>query len=484
MYRSSTNFRRFSLRGLLIAGAVTGLGLPLAQEAYGIGGSAIQPTYTPRESVGAAPSVSLISTGASSSSAAAVASSGVGGAAETNSQSPTMAGGAHVSSDNEGHGTTKKRKKKAQETGGTRVAKGTTYEAKESKESPPPKLVAPPSKPIITLSTGFESRYIYHGVDIVGFNSSGVPNGVTLPATAGGTVTFTQKEAQILNNFEKVPTANATSPVLYLNGSTEFKGFQLGVGYIYAIDPTIPSRDAIENTATAFTRFFNQIGFPTPFGSYNNTKEHYQEVDLNLDYTLSIIANVLDATVGYNSYIIPDHAYKGTNYQGEAFVRITYKQIPYIQPSVTYYRYISDARAIRVGTVGLYDYEHDLANSFAFTAQKGGEYLNGNYIEARLDGAYPLIKGEQFSAGFSAYGLISANDGYLTKQVTGTTNLEFNTAEVGAKIPMTVGGHFSITPYINYGFDISPNHDANDFSGKLGPFKEDVWGGITFSYRF
>ncbi len=82
------------------------------------------------------------------------------------------------------------------------------------------------------------------------------------------------------------------------------------------------------------------------------------------------------------------------------------------------------------------------------------------------------------------YVLASLNDGYLTKEsgVAGTT--EFNTFETGFKLPVTIADHFAVTPYFNYGHDISRTHVANDFSGTLAPFKEDVWGGVTFSYIF
>ena len=503
MYRSPSTFRKFSLRGLLAVGALVSLGLPLGREACGIGGSAIQPTYTPRESVGAAPAVSLISSKASAPAAESVAASGTNGAAETNEQGGTGRSRGtttttrHITSADEGHGTTKKRRKRKteEEDEGTRVAKtkrqggggGTTTESKDYEESKEVKnaIIAPPAKPLITLSTGFESRYIYHGVDIVGFNSTGVLNGVTITNTSNGrSATFTPGEAVLFDKLLGVPVANSTSPIAYINGGIEFKGFHLGVGYLHATDETIPSRVAIENTATAFNRAFFIERYPTPVGHFNNTKAFYQEVDINLDYTLSIVANILDVTVGYNSFIIPDHEFKGTNYQGEAFGRITYKQIPYIQPSVTYYRYLSDARGEKVGTNNLTAYINGTASNFSFREQRIGEYLNGNYVEARIDGAYPIINTPAFAMAFTAYALISANDQYLTKQVSNTTSLEFNTVEVGAKIPLTFHNRFSVTPYINYGFDISEDHEANDFDGRVAPFKEDVWGGVTFSYRF
>ena len=484
MYRSPSPSRRFSLRGLCVAGALASLGLPLGRQACGIGGSAIQPTYTPRESVGAAPAVSLISSGSSSAAAASVAASGTNGAAETNEQGST--GGSHrtatrhVSSDDEGHGTVKKRRKRKteEETGeGTRVAKGkgkggggTTaeskdYEDKEVKNA----LVAPPAKPLMTLSVGAESRYIYHGVDIVGFNSTISPSLLKL---------FGKEGIKFLNTFfAGQPTApNATSPIVYTNGDIAYKGFHLGVGYTLATDETIPSRVQTANEAVTLNKFANYLdleGFNIPTGQYNRAKRYYEEVDINLDYTLSIVANVLDATVGYNSYVIPAHDFKGTNYQGEALGRLTYKQIPYVQPSITYFRYISDARATTVGF-----------NGINFAERQEGEYLNGNYVEARIDGAIPIYRNATFSVALAPYVLISLNDGYLDKEIDNKTHTEFNTIELGAKVPFNVGGHFAITPYVNYGYDISHFHESNDFNGGISPFKEDVWGGVTISYRF
>ena len=195
---------------------------------------------------------------------------------------------------------------------------------------------------------------------------------------------------------------------------------------------------------------------------------------------------MLDATVGYNSYIIPDHEFKGTNYQGEAFGRITYKQIPYIQPNITYFRYISDARGFEFvqenqnNNKGL-----DPAQGRGFFTRETGEYLNGNYVEARIDSEIPLFKTGKQSVNFSPYALVSLDDGYLTKE-SGSHNgaTEFSTFETGFKIPVSIGGHFAVTPYLNYGYDISKYHDTNTFRGTLPPFKEDVWGGVTFTYHF
>ena len=413
----------------------------------------------------------------------------------------------HVTSDDEGHGTTRKRRRKALAQGNdTRVASGKGRPGTESKDYGESKetknaLVAPPAKPMITLSTGFESRYIYHGVDIVGFNSE-LPNANHVP---NGPADIADGNFKLFQDASAgQPKANLTSPVVYVNGGIEFKGFRFSVGYLNATDHTIPSRVEIQNEADSFNRFYDTqtsavTGQPFNFKvhPYNNTAKLYKEVDINLDYTLGIIAHVLDATAGYNSFIIPDHDFKGTNYQGEALFRLTYKQIPYIQPNITYYRYISDARASEFVWVGQNNVPKSvpLADRIAiegereatgpgFVTRETGNYLNGNYVEARIDSAVPLFKSRQFSTTFAPYALVSVNDGYLTKEsgVAGTT--EFNTFETGFKLPVTVAERFSVTPYFNYGYDISRTHVANDFRGTLAPFKEDVWGGVTFSYHF
>ena len=500
MHKSYPIFRAFSLRGLLVAGTIASLSLPLGWEARGIGGSAIQPTYTPRESVSANPSINLIFT-----DSAATASVSSSESASPGDGSATR----HVSSDNEGRGTTRKhrRRKASEEEGGTRVVNSpgtggaTGTESKDYKEGKEVKnaIIAPSSKPLLTLSTGFESRYIYHGVDIVGFNSSipttDIPHGKT-PADLATIADFKRIASQ-------QPRANDTSPIVYVNASLEFKGLQFAVSYLNATDHTIPTRVEVANQAVTFNRYYDTLQSPYlvshpnlaggpnrqflyPTGQYNDTSKLYKEIDINLDYTVGIIANVLDATVGYNSYIIPDHDFKGTNYQGEAFGRLTYKQIPYIRPNITYFRYISDARGYEFvqenqnNSKGL-----DPAQGRGFFTREIGEYLNGNYVEARLDSEIPLFKLGEGSVKFSPYALVSVNDGYLTKEIASHDQYtEFNTFETGFKIPVPIGDHFSVTPYLNYGYDISEHHEANTFRGTLPPFKEDVWGGVTLSYRF
>ena len=504
MHKSHSILRAFSLRRLLVAGTVASLGLPLGRQACGIGGSAIQPTYTPRETISANPSINLIPTAVIA--ATSVASDGSDSTTPSDGSMPQTR---HVTSDDEGHGTTKKRRrqKTSEQDGDTRVAQGPSG-AKESKDYGTSKevknaIIAPPAKPLITLSTGFESRYIYHGVDIVGFNGASSFSSFFRGQPGPDLRTFDELEAR---QFK----ANLTSPIGYINGSFEFKGFQFSVGYINATDHTVPTRVGAENEANTLDRYYSTLtyqlpgspskNFPfSPNTPYNETAKLYKEVDINLDYTLGIIAHVLDATVGYNSFIIPDHDFKGTNYQGEALFRLTYKQIPYIQPNISYYRYISDARATEVIFVGqnypkapsgltpaqLLAFRQTYESEGpGFVTREAGHYLDGNYVEARIDSAILLFKRGGLEASFNPYVLASLNDGYLTKQSERGSTTELNTFETGFKLPVTIAEHFSVIPYFNYGVDISRTHVANDFSGTLAPFKEDVWGGVTFSYHF
>ena len=205
MHKSHSTLRAFSLRRLLIAGTVASFGLPLGQEACGIGGSAIQPTYTPRESISANPSINLIPTAVIA--ATSVSSDGSDSTAPNNGSTTRTR---HVTSDDEGHGTTRKRRRhKTSEQGGdTRVAQGKsgTTESKDYGAGKEVKnaIVAPPAKPLLTLSTGFESRYIYHGVDIVGFN--GANSYSSFSRGEPGPIPFHEFEA---GQFK----ANPTSPV-------------------------------------------------------------------------------------------------------------------------------------------------------------------------------------------------------------------------------------------------------------------------------
>ena len=298
MHKSHPSSLKFHLRGLCVAGALASLGLPLGRVAQGIGGSAIQPTYSPRESISANPSINLIPT-------AVIATTSV---ASNGSDSTTLNNGSttqtrHVTSDDEGHGTTKKRRRrKTSEQGGdTRVAQGKsgTTESKDYGESKEVKnaIVAPPVKPLITLSTGFESRYIYHGVDIVGFNSA-LPT-INIPKN-GKTTADKEAFSDFEQKLSQQPKANDTSPIVYANASLEFKGLQFTIGYLNATDHTIPTRVEVANQAVTFNRYYDTLQSPYlvahpnlpsgpnrdflyPTGQYNNTSELYQEIDINLE---------------------------------------------------------------------------------------------------------------------------------------------------------------------------------------------------------
>ena len=431
MHRSFSNFRQFSLRGLLAAGAVASLGLPLGREAEGIGGSFIQPTYTPRETVGAAPTTSLI--GASSSSASSTAAA----ASADNAEAPPPSGGTrrttrHVSSDDEGHGTTAKRRQRKKEKSGTTAVVDNSKDSKDHKQTPPPLVAAAPG-PQFSISAGYETRYIYHGLDIISFN--------TLPALTdrGG----------LSRNFQ-------SSGIAYTNADVTYQGLHLGVEYLNSVSRVIPYLQAI-NSQGAF------IG--------NLSKKYYDEVDINLDYTVAIVANILDATLGYDSFIIPNNDFKGTNYQGELLFRLAYKQIPYVTPNFTFYHDFSLQHNDTVGN------------------------LNGSLVEFRLDGTVPIIKKENFALTFAPYVSSIYNINYLNYTGTRDGNVGgISSLQTGIRLPLTIAKHFTITPYGNYGMDLTPTQrnaaglldrtPIDNFTGNGFGERTHFWGGVTVTYSF
>ena len=418
MHRSSSTFRPFSLRGLLAAGAVASLGLPLGQEAHGIGGSAIQPTYTPRETIGATPTASLIgaSSGSSSSTAAAAASSDNGEAPPPSGEKRRTT--RHVSSDDEGHGTTAKRRQRKKEKAGTTAVVDNSKETKDHKQTSPLLAAAAPG-PQFSISAGFETRYIYHGLDVISFNTRPLPG----------------------QQFQ-------SSGIAYTNADISFKGLHFGVEYLNSVDQVVPF---LQTTTSHGVRVADY------------TERYYNELDLDLDYTVAIVANILDATLGYNSYIIPNNNFKGTNYQGELLFRLAYKQIPFVTPSFTFY----------------HDFSEEHNNQF-------GD-LNGSLVEFRLDGTVPIIKKDSFALTFAPYVSSIYNIDYLNYTGQRDGNIGgISSLQTGIRLPVTFAKHFTVTPYGNYGMDLTADNrlPIDNFSGRAFGERTHFWGGVTVTYSF
>lgn len=320
-----------------------------------------------------------------------------------------------------------------------------------SKEGPyDKKAVIPPPAPTgpqFTISSGWQSRYIFHGLDIISFNSR---------YRLDPTNTQTREES---------------SSIWFTDFSVSWKGLRAGVGYVQAVDPTVPyfQGPSVVQTAAGFFLASRDRGRPTAFGILRDEVRLYREVNVHLDYTFSLVPSWLDTTVGYNSYFFPNHDFKGTSYQGEIPIRLTFTRIPYVRPSFTYYRYISDYKKFEAGN------------------------LNGNYVEFRLDAGFPLYTSRNFAIAIAPYALVSYNINYL--KFGGDYDVGgFNTFETGLKLPIRIGKHFSVTPFGNFGANLSDaDVVANNFAastargtGGSRSFGEQTrfWGGVNLAYSF
>ncbi len=323
----------------------------------------------------------------------------------------------------------------------TRVAR--EERTTSSKEGPyDKKAVIPPQAPAgpqFTISSGWQSRYIFHGLDIISFNSRYRNDGFTL-------------RNGIENPHEE------SSSIWFTDFSVSWKGLRAGVGYVQGIDPTVP-----------YFQGFPQDGRANAFGALGDEVRLYREVNVHVDYTFSLVPRWLDATVGYNSYFFPNHDFKGTAYQGEIPIRLAFTRIPYVRPSFTYYRYISDYKKFGAGN------------------------LNGNYVEFRLDAGFPLYTSRNFAIAIAPYALVSYNINYL--KFSGNDDIGgFNTFETGLKLPIRIGKHFTVTPFGNYGANLNDaDLVANNFaastvkgSGGSRSFGEQTrfWGGVNIAYSF
>ena len=439
--RSPFQSRRQSLWPVLgLLGVASAATLPFAPRAVAIGGGVApvsQPT-SPRETTGATPSVSLFQTSASSyTGSGGGAGSGNATSSEVTARGTASSGGSDAGSAERPAprrrrataSTTEREEEARPESAGRRrtasrrqretaVASSGGKAAVESKDKTVvPPVVAPADRPIFTIGSGWQSRYLYRGLDIIGFNS----------------------------------LFNESSSIWYTNFGVEYKGFRFKLDYVQAVDPTVPFYQG--NLLLA------GVSDTTPF-----KRRIYREVDPGLSYTLGL-ANLFDLTLGYTFFLFPNDDFKGTHYQGETLLRLTYKQLKYVKPSFTYFHYNSPFDNANFGD------------------------LNGNYVELRLDGSLPLVNRPNFAVAVEPYVVGSYNINFLkyNQQDVGG----WNTFETGVRIPVRLGRSFTVTPYGNYGLNIS---DATNQVNSFGPgngngssqFGERTrfWGGVSLAYAF
>ena len=498
MRRPLPTRRRFSLLPTLalLGVAGTAASLPFAPRAAAIGGGvapASQPT-SPRETTGATPSLSLFQTSAASYTGGASASGGGGGGGGgSNASTTSEVTSSGSSSGNAGGGEEREpaRRRRPATTAATpevveepragsagrrrmaarreraeRDNRTTTYAASgkgvvdSSKESKA--TVVPPPKDRIrfTLAGGWQSRYIYHGQDIVSFNSK---------RTFFRGEFFVDGNGNFLRdaNGNLIPSFRSSQPqsssIWFTNFSAEYKGFQFKLDYVQAVDSTVPFLQGVPGTSDVPAVIVDRNGnlsFPTK-------RRIYRELDPGFSYTVGL-GKLFDATVGYTFFLFPNDDFKGTHYEGEALVKLTYKQLKFIRPSFLYFHYNSPYSELQAGD------------------------LNGSFVQFRVDGDLPVIEQPRFSVSLQPYVLGNYNINFLRyngSDQAGNPTTEvggWSSFETGLKVPITLAKRFTVTPFGNYGVNIADDANApiNNFTKRGFGEKTRFWGGVNVSCSF
>ena len=218
----------------------------------------------------------------------------------------------------------------------------------------------------------------------------------------------------------------ADSSVWYAKVAMAWQGLGVSVGYLQAVDETVPRM------------------------SDDRNGEYYSEVLAGINYTSSIIGGILDATVGYNAYFFPEDSFWGGDYQGEAFAQLAYVQIPHLRPSITYSYFHADTYVD----------------------------LEGYFLEARIDGDFKVFDNGTVSVGINPY----VSVGYDGIEYTGE-GADWSAVEIGLRVPITINDNLIIALNGSYGWDLG--NDQSSYS-TTGPWNDEVGfvGGASVTYRF
>ncbi len=425
-------------------------------------------TVTPRSNSGATPTTAVFGN-SSGSRTSSTSSTTVSDSGSTESNT------AATSSGRKHRHTTQMETASRHRSGGSATvstSKGGGKAVVENKDKVVTPVSTAPPKVQFSLSGGYESRYIYHGLDIISFDS---------------------KLGSVDDFFNNRTNSSA---ITYENADMSFMGAHVGLGYTRALSPTYPYFQSpklldVFNSIAVTDKNTNDYpnGFAEASGQVNH-RRFFQEVDLNLDYTVSLYANWIDGTVGYDSYFFPYRDFRGISYQGNMFARLALTRIKYIKPSVNFFHYFAkDAQS----SDGFGDVERIDAN--------------GSYMEFRVDGAFPVINRPTFGLLLEPYIAAGYNINYLrqTEKFSASSEKDpnennalfsgqltsvggWNDLEVGMKLTTRIGSHVTITPYGNYGVNLAGDDQTriNNLGGQIHTYGERTrfWGGVTVAYNF
>ncbi|MEZ0273608.1 MAG: hypothetical protein ACAH88_01795 [Roseimicrobium sp.] len=255
---------------------------PSASYGYGVGALGAATADSARGATAAAPVIAISGSAPSQASviAATQASSADSSAAvaATTTKESASSSSAPVSSSRRSSSST---------------TTSSSYSSSSSKDvvlSKNPVIDTPaPLGPELAFTAGWESQYMFKGLDNVRASSFG---------------------------------GRDESSIWYAKLSAAYEGFGLNLGYIMAVEESDPRFSRVERS------------------------EFYSEINAGVNYTASIIGGVLDATIGYNAYFFPEKDFWGTDYQGELFARVALVSIPFVTPNFVYSYFHSDEKIL------------------------------------------------------------------------------------------------------------------------------------------
>ena len=209
-----------------------------------------------------------------------------------------------------------------------------------------------PSPFIIAVDGGYQSQYVYNGV-----------NRIRL-----GTATNAAWEA-----------SDEDFDMYYLGISAKWKGLSFGLKFINSLDSDLK---------------------PT-FDPTNSANNEYSEYVIDLNYTLGLIAgpqdagNWLDATVGYEFIYYPEDTFWNTDTQGKFYAMLKMNSYKWVRPSVTF-QSIESGSSLSSGT-----------------KQPGFDLLSGEQVIFQVDGGDVVYSTSSVEIGVGYYvksGLASGYD--------------------------------------------------------------------------
>jgi len=212
-------------------------------------------------------------------------------------------------------------------------------------------------------------------------------------------------------------------------------GGKLGIGVTY-----LQSSDRLYPRVASINSLTN--------GESLSRQTFYNEVDLAIAYTHAIIPKKMEATVGYNAFVVPDRGFWGTNYSGELYANLAWIGIPYFRPNVTYSHFHSGAVQLRKG-----------------------------YLDFNLDTVgIPLCRRDSIQIDFNPYVSIGIDNGLIME------NTDWAAVDIGVRVPILFKDRFVLTLNGNYGIPINGNPSSNNFRTDLG--KVGFWGGAAITFKF